>query len=300
MAWNGSNGKNTNGTSAAKHPVGGARKRPSIVRGAFAALAVVALAAGVFFAMQHFTKSGDDGDVAAPREKPSQKPQPPKRNPTPAKPTIDVAENGGNASPAADPKPAVTGDWQMVNGFKVPKGARLVRNSLTNRPVRVFQRATDTLIASYLQPPSGGIMPPPMPIPGNAGKKFLESLETPIEILDTDSDDICRMKEAVIVARAQIKQMMDEGQSFEAILADHYKLTEENARIRRDAQKELDAIHAQGDAKGAEKYRRTIDLALQQMGIDPLDEPMTNAEKKRKRHLENEAKENIEQGENEL
>ena len=183
-----------------------------------------------------------------------------------------------------------------INGFKVPKGARLVRNSLTNRPVRVFQRATDTLIASYLQPPSGGIMPPPMPIPGNAGKKFLESLETPIEILDTDSDEICRMKEAVIVARAQIKQMMDEGQSFEAILADHYRLTEENTRIRRDAQKELDAIHAQGDAKGAEKYRRTIDLALQQMGIDPLDEPMTNAEKKRKRHLENEAKENIDQG----
>ena len=297
MAWNGSNGKNTNGTSAAKRPVGGAKKSPSVMRGAFAALAVVALAAGVFFAVRH-SQDSDDGDVATPGERSSQKPTPPRQKKTPAtdvvKPEAAAPENPQHA------RQAVTGDWQMVNGFKVPKGARLVRNSLTNRPVRVFQRATDTLIASYLQPPSGGIMPPPMPIPGNAGKKFLESLETPIEILDTDSDEICRMKEAVIVARAQIKQMMDEGQSFEAILADHYKLTEENARIRRDAQKELDAIHAQGDAKGAEKYRRTIDLALQQMGIDPLDEPMTNAEKKRKRHLENEAKENIEQGENEL
>ena len=297
MAWNGSNGKNTSGTSAAKHPVGGARKRPSIVRGAFAALAVVALAAGVFFAMRH-SQDSDDGDVATPGERSSQKPTPPRQKKTPAtdivKPVAAAPEN------PQDARQAVTGDWQMVNGFKVPKGARLVRNSLTNRPVRVFQRATDTLIASYLQPPSGGIMPPPMPIPGNAGKKFLESLDTPIEILDTDSEEVCRMKEAVIVARAQIKQMMDEGQSFEAILADHYKLTEENTRIRRDAQKELDAIHAQGDAKGAEKYRRTIDLALQQMGIDPLDEPMTNAEKKRKRHLENEARENAEQGENEL
>ena len=296
MAWNGSSEKNTSGTSAAKHPVGGARKRPSIVRGAFAALAVVALAA-VFFVARH-SQDSDDGDVATPGERSSQKPTPPRQKKTPAtdivKPVVAAPEN------PQDVRQAVTGDWQMVNGFKVPKGARLVRNSLTNRPVRVFQRATDTLIASYLQPPSGGIMPPPMPIPGNAGKKFLESLETPIEILDTDSEDVRQMKEAVIVARAQIKQMMDEGQTFEAILADHYRLTEENTRIRRDAQKELDAIHAQGDAKGAEKYRRTIDLALQQMGIDPLDEPMTNAEKKRKRHLENEAKENIEQGENEL
>ena len=294
MAWNGSNGKNTNGTSAAKRPVGDAKKSPSVMRGAFAALAVVALAAGVFFAVRQFLKGGDGGgDIAEPGERPSQKPTAQRPQTAPA---TGVEKPVAAPEKSPDARQAVTGDWQMVNGFKVPKGARLVRNSLTNRPVRVFQRATDTLIASYLQPPSGGIMPPPMPIPGNAGKKFLESLDTPIEILDTDSDEICRMKEAVIVARAQIKQMMDEGQSFEAILADHYRLTEENTRIRRDAQKELDAIHAQGDAKGAEKYRRTIDLALQQMGIDPLDEPMTNAEKKRKRHLENEAKENIDQG----
>lgn len=298
MAWNGSDIRNTNGTSAAKRPVDGVRKSPSIMRGAFAALAVVALAASVFLAARQFLNGGDgSGDAAEPRERPSQKPTVPRPQTTPV---TGVEKPVAAPEKSPDARQAVTGDWQMVNGFKVPKGARLVRNSLTNRPVRVFQRATDTLIASYLQPPSGGIMPPPMPIPGNAGKKFLESLDTPIEILDTDSDEICRMKEAVIVARAQIKQMMDEGQSFEAILADHYRLTEENTRIRRDAQKELDAIHAQGDAKGAEKYRRTIDLALQQMGIDPLDEPMTNAEKKRKRHLENEAKENIEQGENEL
>ena len=298
MAWNGSDIRNTNGTSAAKRPDGGVRKSPLIVRGAFAAFVVVALAASVFLAARQFLNGGDgSGDAAEPRERPSQKPPVPRPQTTPA---TGVEKPVAAPEKSPDARQAVTGDWQMVNGFKVPKGARLVRNSLTNRPVRVFQRATDTLIASYLQPPSGGIMPPPMPIPGNAGKKFLESLDTPIEILDTDSDEICRMKEAVIVARAQITQMMDEGQSLEAILADHYRLTEENTRIRRDAQKELDAIHAQGDAKGAEKYRRTIDLALQQMGIDPLDEPMTNAEKKRKRHLENEAKENIEQGENEL
>ena len=49
MAWNGSKGKNTDGTSAAKRPVGGAKKSPSIMRGAFAALAVVVLAAGAWW-----------------------------------------------------------------------------------------------------------------------------------------------------------------------------------------------------------------------------------------------------------
>lgn len=277
----------------------GSKRRSYAGRIIFTAIAVVVLATLAFIAANYF-RGGSNEMPSSDDQKQSPKQQLTKEKPTPTKPATDVVVSEKPTSVAVDPKPAVTGDWQMVNGFKVPKGARLVRNSLTNRPVRVFQRATDTLIASYLQPPSGGIMPPPMPIPGNAGKKFLESLDTPIEILDTDSEEVCRMKEAVIVARAQIKQMMDEGQSFEAILADHYKLTEENARIRRDAQRELDAIHAQGDAKGAEKYRRTIDLALQQMGIDPLDEPMTNAEKKRKRHLENEARENAEQGENEL
>ena len=166
-----------------------------------------------------------------------------------------------------------------------------MRNSLTNRRERVFERASDALIASYLQQPQGGVMPPPLPMVGNAEKKFLESLATPIEILDTDSEEVRRLKEAVIIAREQIKQRMDEGESFEAILNDHWQLSAENAKIRRDAQKELDAIYASGDKDGAAKYRRVIDIALQQMGAEGLDEPMTHAERKRRRHEENEARE---------
>ncbi len=198
---------------------------------------------------------------------------------------VPVKEKTKNSIPLAE-------NEQLVNGFKVPKGARLVRNSLTNKQTRIFARATDTLIASYLQPPTHGVMPPPLPIPANAGKKFLESLDTPIEILKTDSPAVREMKETVIIARAQIKQLMDEGQEFESILTEHYKLTEENAKIRKDAQKELDAIYSSGDLDGATKYKRTMDLALQQMGIDDLDEPMTHAERKEQRHLENEATEN--------
>ncbi|MBQ3809162.1 MAG: hypothetical protein II840_14540 [Kiritimatiellae bacterium] len=289
MAWNGNNGKNTNGTSAAKRPVGGTRKSPSVMRGAFAAFVVVALAASVFLAARQFLNGGDGGgDAAEPRERPSQKPTAQRPQTTPA---TGVEKPVAAPEKSPDARQAVTGDWQMVNGFKVPKGARLVRNSLTNRRERVFARASDALIASYLQQPQGGVMPPPLPMVGNAEKKFLESLATPIEILDTDSEEVRRLKESVIIAREQIKQRMDEGESFEAILNDHWKLSAENAKIRRDAQRELDAIYASGDKDGAEKYRRVIDIALQQMGVEGLDEPMTHAERKRRRHEENEARE---------
>ena len=289
MAWNGSDIRNTNGTSAAKRPVSGAKKSPSVMRGAFAAFAVVALAAGVFLAARQFLKGGDGGgDIAEPRESPSQKPAAQRPQTAPA---TGVEKPVAAPEKSPDARQAATGDWQMVNGFKVPKGARLVRNSLTNRRERVFARASDALIASYLQQPQGGVMPPPLPMVGNAEKKFLESLATPIEILDTDSEEVRRLKEAVIIAREQIKQRMDEGESFEAILNDHWQLSAENAKIRRDAQKELDAIYASGDKDGAAKYRRVIDIALQQMGVEGLDEPMTHAERKRRRHEENEARE---------
>lgn len=208
----------------------------------------------------------------------------------PAKAAAPDKAPAAGASAAKAPvvlQEADTNRFRLVNGFKVPKGARLVRNSLTNKPVRVFERASDALIASYLQPAEGGIVPPPLPMVGNASRKFLESLSTPIEIDDDDSEEVRRLKEAVIVAREQIKQRMDEGESFEAILGDHYRLSVENAKIRRNAQKELDAIYCNGDADGATRYRMVMDVALSQMGIDALDEPMTHAQRKQLNRLRN-------------
>ena len=90
--------------------LGGARKRPSIVRGAFAALAVVALAA-VFFVARHSQDSDDGGDVTVPSESPLQKPTSPRQKKTPAtdivKPVAAAPEN------PQDARQAVTGDWSM-------------------------------------------------------------------------------------------------------------------------------------------------------------------------------------------
>ena len=295
MAWNGSDGKgvSSSASSAANRRSCAPTKKASansFIKGIVAAVIVVCGAGLCLLWLSQHDGVSSDATPAKVKTVAANNGKPTTHKPQSEKPLPIATVEQPDEKPQTD-----TNRFQIINGFKVPKGARLVRNSLTNKQERVFERASDALIASYLQPAEGGIMPPPLPMVGNAEKKFLESLATPIEILDTDSEDIRRQKEAVIIAREQIKQRMDEGEKFEAILADHYNLSAENAKIRRNAQKELDAIYSSGDIDGAAKYKRVIDIALSQMGVDALDEPMTNAERKKQRKLKNaEAEENME------
>ena len=79
---------------------------------------------------------------------------------------------------------------------------------------------------------------------------------------------------------------MDAGEKFADILKENYKLMEENAQIRRNAQKELNTIYRDGDLEGAKKYKRVMDVALQQMGIGELKDPSEN--RKMSRRMKNE------------
>ena len=87
MAWNGSSEKNTSGTSSAKRPVGGGRKNLSIMRGAFAALVVVVLAAlGVWMALCR---------RETPRQEPPRLEEKPRAvKPIKPKPVVAKAEEG--------------------------------------------------------------------------------------------------------------------------------------------------------------------------------------------------------------
>ena len=144
----------------------------------------------------------------------------------------------------------------------------------------VFKYGTDQLLAMMLcQGKNHSIAPIPLRSGKGMDKAFLKSLEEPIVINDDDSDRVKEQKQTVIEARTQIKEMMDQGFHFSDILADHRRLFNENLDIRRKAMKELNEIHASGDAEGERKYRLKIDAALQQMGIEPLDDPMTREER---------------------
>lgn len=258
-----------------------AAKKPSPVRGVIAGALVVALAAGAYFAF--FAGTDEKPQKAVKEKSPSAikevTPAPAPKAKAPKPKQEDLSIPIGRPTKPGAPYRYDTNKWQEVDGFIIPVGARLVRNSLTNKVRRVFNHTSDMLIAEVLQPPENGIMPPPPPITSGMHDKFLKSLETPIVIDDDDTPEVREQKEAVIIARAQIKERIDGGEKFEDILREHWTLTEENLKVRRNAQKELDAIYEQGDIDGAAKYKRVMDTALSQMGISELDEPSTPRER---------------------
>lgn len=155
----------------------------------------------------------------------------------------------------------------------------------------LFKHGTDQVLAMVLGGTTGHI--PPLMIRGGAAmdEQFRRSLKDPIVINETDSERVKARKRQVIEARETIKELMDGGAHFSDILADHRRVFNENVDIRAAAMRELNAIHEQGDAEGERAYRLKVDTALSQMGIAPLDDPKTKAERLQEREARRAARE---------
>jgi hypothetical protein len=141
----------------------------------------------------------------------------------------------------------------------------------------VFDNASDDQLAMAV---GGGGTQAIAPIPMTAASEaeFLKSLERPIMISEDDSEQVKRLKEAVRDARKAMKRMMDEGKTYNEALAEHQKLVNENVDTRNQCAAELKALVDAGDKAGAEQYIRTMNIALEQMGIEPLEMPLSRDE----------------------
>lgn len=104
-------------------------------------------------------------------------------------------------------------------------------------------------------------------------------VDTPIEILDTDSEKVRALKQSVQECRQELKRLLDQGLSLQQIIAEHRSLANENAKIRRDAAREAREMLEKGDREGAEQYVTKINTALSQMGIPSISMPMTREER---------------------
>ena len=119
---------------------------------------------------------------------------------------------------------------------------------------------------------------PPIPFSNDMEKEFLTSLDIPIKILDTDDERVKKVKQAVIDMRAEVKQLMDNGQTFREIISEHQKLSRANAELRKNSLIELKRLIASGDIQGASEYKHRINTILEQMGIPRLSIPVTEAD----------------------
>ena len=144
-------------------------------------------------------------------------------------------------------------------------------------PPPTFDNSSDQLLAMALSSGDGSM--PPMPIGKNAEAEFLASLKKEVVILDTDDEQTRKLKEAVKATRDEMKRLIDGGMSVEQVLREHQDLANENAKIRDNATAELRQIVESGDIESAKKYKRKINIALQQMGISELTLPVTDEER---------------------
>ena len=280
MGWNGSDRR---GNSTPVQPKAAAKK-PSPIRGIVAGLVVVILAlAGAWYFL------GDSLTSTAPKDKKTK--------------TIKKVEH---AKAAVDRKQSVEVEAQVVEIGEDIQGSE-TRNTADAQPAdakkeekpkpkRVFKSGTDELIAMVMSNPPGGQMPPLPAIGPGETKHFLESLKKPIEIDKDDSDHVKAIKELVQNTREEIVKLMEENPnlSFADILQEHRKINNENVDIRGKTIAELQKIIDEGDIEGAMKFRTTMNFALQQMGIEEMDTPITAEEK-----AEAEAREEAEAAEEE-
>ena len=267
MAWNRPTSNTGNATSSSRPS--GRGKMPRLRRGLLAGVIVV-LGAGL--AAWLLT----NGEAASsPLQK---KDRGLIREVAPA--TVPKKQSDSTSTQTVPVKPAKTAVPQEVvksvetnaSGFIVENviqanGRPLIR---VKEPPSIWESETDRVIASFVSLREGQQIPPFPPFDANDEAKFLASLEKPIKILETDSEEIKVKKLLVSEAREAIKERMDAGESFRSILEDHRSLFNENGNIRAKAANELLEIKRSGDAEGARRYEIMINAALSQMGISPI------------------------------
>lgn len=131
----------------------------------------------------------------------------------------------------------------------------------------IWKTPTDELLAVALLTPEGQDLPPWPNMRPEMDKDFIRALETPIEELPTDDENVIAMKRVMISAREEIKNRLENGEHFCDILTEHRELANENGKIRADAVCEYSRILREGDEEGARKYLNVMNAAFSQMGI---------------------------------
>ena len=247
----------------------GAGVPPSAKRALVAGLAVVILAAGAYFLF--FSGSGKP-EKTRPDKTPSAikevKPVVSKSNDVPeAKPV-------GKATPMPETDEFVKGvNTNGMTEAQIQRERERKKRFDEKRKKMIFSNASDQILAMILRAPPGHDFPP-LPISPSLDRDFKESLKTPIVINDDDPENVKGLKMAVMKMRDEIQYLVEEkGMTVREIITEHQDLVRENSKIRSDAQAEARRIYESGDVEGAQKYVTTMNLALQQMDVEPIKMP---------------------------
>lgn len=107
-------------------------------------------------------------------------------------------------------------------------------------------------------------------------KSFKESLNEPIEILDTDSEQDREMKEAVIETKKELKARMDAGEDVAQIMNDTMDEFRRLGRYRHDLQTQLAEITRDTEKysdQDVKDFTEAANKMLEKEGIPPIKMP---------------------------
>lgn len=165
-------------------------------------------------------------------------------------------------------------DGSVTERFRTADGKT---HSIKRAPKHIFQDATDDLIAMAISGMNSGSTMPPMPMGDNMDAQFLKSLEHAIIPYDDDPKDVQELKRKVNEVRIQIKELMDQGESFVSIMRKHQDIVNASVPLRDFCQHELKKMLDAGDVQGAEEYLKEANKKLEQFGYEAVSMPESSA-----------------------
>ena len=119
-----------------------------------------------------------------------------------------------------------------------------------------------------------------MPMMNNAEEEFRKSLTTEITINDYDSEDVKTLKQNVIALREEMRQLLDEGNSFADVLRDHRDIVNHGVEMRNEATRIISEFIEEGDEDAARECLEKVNATLSQMGINPIERPLSREERR--------------------
>lgn len=125
----------------------------------------------------------------------------------------------------------------------------------TSTQKRLFKNPVDVVLAILLTTPEGAMTPPLPSLGPRSDELFAKALKTPIEILDTDTEEEKNIKQLVIAAREQMLDELDSGRSVNDVIEDHCTFADQNNRFRAEAMVQYKELIATGDKELAEEFR---------------------------------------------
>ena len=164
-------------------------------------------------------------------------------------------------------------DGVVVERYQLADGSWKRFVNLVTKETRIFDNEIDSILATIASVPLTQELPP-LPILGNnLEEQFKKAIEHPIIICKEDSERVRQTKASVIALRKEMAELISDGYTVEQILAENRTLRQNNIEFRRELQQELNELCAKGDHEGAQKYYETMNVALEERGILPLQMP---------------------------